>query len=161
MADPNKREALAATRFASELDQREQEILSDVITLRDLRDGEMLVHEGSADSHLYVVVRGALSVVKNAGKPEAVTFNVLTPGDFAGELAFLDNAERYASLGAKGDARVLGLERERLEGLLSSHADIVYKVMRVIVRVVHEIQRRLAMQQVELTNYIYKQHGRY
>jgi hypothetical protein len=33
--------------------------------------------------------------------------------------------------------------------------------MRAIVRTVHAIQRRLSMQSVELTNYIYKQHGRY
>jgi hypothetical protein len=33
--------------------------------------------------------------------------------------------------------------------------------MRAIIRVVHQAQRRLAMQQAELTNYIYKQHGRY
>jgi hypothetical protein len=33
--------------------------------------------------------------------------------------------------------------------------------MRAIVRAVHQIQRQLYMQQGELTNYIYKQHGRY
>jgi hypothetical protein len=37
----------------------------------------------------------------------------------------------------------------------------VYRVMRAIVRTVHEIQRRISMQSVELANYIYKQHGRY
>ena len=57
--------------------------------------------------------------------------------------------------------RVFGLEREKLESLLVSHPDIVYRVMRAIVRVVHEIQRRISMQSVELTNYIYKQHGKY
>ena len=34
-------------------------------------------------------------------------------------------------------------------------------VRSAIVRVVHQVQRRLAVQQAELTNYIYKQHGRY
>ena len=33
--------------------------------------------------------------------------------------------------------------------------------MRSIIRGVHQIQRRLSMQQAELSNYIYKQHGRY
>ena len=33
--------------------------------------------------------------------------------------------------------------------------------MRAIVRAVHQIQRQLSMQSVELTNYIYKLHGRY
>ena len=54
-----------------------------------------------------------------------------------------------------------GLEREKLESLLTARPDIVYKVMRAIIRAVHQVQRRLSMQSVELTNYIYKQHGRY
>jgi CRP-like cAMP-binding protein len=161
MPEPTKLEALAATKLASELDERERNILADILTLRDLNEGEVLVREGSIDSRLYMIVRGALGVVKNAGSTGEVTFNVLTPGDFAGELSFLDNLERYASLVARGDARVLELEREKLEALLSTHPKIVYKVMRGIVRAVHQIQRRLAMQQAELTNYIYKQHGRY
>jgi hypothetical protein len=34
-------------------------------------------------------------------------------------------------------------------------------VMAAIVRTVHRVQTRLAMQSEELRNYIYKQHGRY
>ena len=70
-------------------------------------------------------------------------------------------SEAYASKIALGDTRVLGLEREKLESLLTTEPLIVYRVMRAIIRVVHQIQRRLAMHQVELSNYIYKQHGRY
>jgi hypothetical protein len=33
--------------------------------------------------------------------------------------------------------------------------------MRGILRATHAIQRRLSVQQYELSNYIYKQHGRY
>jgi CRP/FNR family cyclic AMP-dependent transcriptional regulator len=99
--------------------------------------------------------------VKNAGRSEQVTFFTISAGDFADELGFMDGTEHYASLVANGDTRVLGLEREKLESLLTSHPEIVYKVMRAIVRAVHQIQRRLSMQSVELTNYIYKLHGRY
>jgi CRP-like cAMP-binding protein len=62
---------------------------------------------------------------------------------------------------ASGPTRVLGLEREKLESMTASDGEIVYRVMRAIVRVVHALQRRLTMQQSELTNYIYKQHGPY
>jgi CRP-like cAMP-binding protein len=100
-------------------------------------------------------------VVKNAGRPEAVTLYALTSGDLVGELSFLDATPHYAALVAIGPTRVFGLERERLEALLETQPGIVYRVMRAIVRTTHLIQRRLSMQQVELTNYIYKQHGRY
>ena len=62
---------------------------------------------------------------------------------------------------ALAETRVLGLEREKLEALLDVEPVVVYRVMRAIVRAVHHIQRQLYMQQNELTNYIYKQHGRY
>jgi CRP-like cAMP-binding protein len=56
---------------------------------------------------------------------------------------------------------VLGLSRGDLEGLLERDPQLVYRVMRAIVRIVHDIQRRLSMQTSELTNYLYKTHGRY
>jgi hypothetical protein len=37
----------------------------------------------------------------------------------------------------------------------------VYRVMRSIFRVVHGILHRMGAQQSELTNYIYKLHGKY
>jgi len=121
----------------------------------------VLVAEGTSDNHLYVIVSGSLGVVRGADTPDPATLFALGSGDFVGELSFLDGTPHYASLVAVAPTRVLGLEREKLEALLGSHPEIVYRVMRAIVRAVHEIQRRLSMQSVELTNYIYKQHGRY
>ena len=42
---------------------------------------------------------------------------------------------------ALAGTRVLGLSRGDLESLLDSHPHVVYRVMRAIVRVVHELQR--------------------
>jgi len=131
------------------------------MTLHELKDGEVLVREGAPDNHLYVIDRGQLGVVKSAEMADRVTLNTLAAGDLAGELSWLDGLERYASLVAIGPTRVLGLEREKLEALSNRDGLIVYRVMRVIMRIVHQIQRRLFMQQSEMTNYIYKQHGRY
>ena len=108
-----------------------------------------------------LIVSGKLGVIKGFGTAEQVTLNTLAAGDFAGEMSWLDGSRRYASLVAMDATRVLGLEREKLEALLATDPHLVYRVMRAIVRAVHQIQRQLFMQQSELTNYIYKQHGRY
>jgi CRP-like cAMP-binding protein len=152
---------LSTSKLAVELNDEERRILAGAMTLRDLKQGEVLVPEGSADDHLYVVVSGLLGVVKGAGMEEEITLNAIRPGNMVGELSFLDGASRYASLVALGDTRVLGLSRADLEGLLETNPKVVYHVMRAIVRVVHEIQRRMSMQTAELTNYLYKTHGRY
>ena len=154
-------EGLSASKLAVELNDDERRILAGALSLRDLKHGDVLIREGSADDHLYVVVSGVLGVVKNAGTEEEMTLNAIRPGNVVGELSFLDGATRYASLVALSDTRVLGLSRADLEGLLDTQPKVVYHVMRAIVRVVHDIQRRMSMQTAELTNYLYKTHGRY
>jgi len=161
MNDETNLQALRASRLAADLDEDECRVLSALVSVRDLGDGDVLVHEGTADNHLYVIAHGALGIVKNAQTDARVTIATLGPGDLAGELGFIDGAKRQSSLVAQGGARVVSLEREQLESLLAAHPVIVYHVMRAIIRTVHEIQRRLSLQAVELSNYVYKQHGRY
>jgi CRP-like cAMP-binding protein len=154
-------DALGTSQLATELSDEQTRTLADNLAFRDLKPGDVLVKEGTSDNHLYVIVSGALGVVRNAGTAEEITFFTLGAGDLVGELSFLDGTRHYASLVAIAPTRVFGLEREKLESLLPTHPQIVYRVMRAIVRTVHQIQRRLSMQSVELTNYIYKQHGKY
>ena len=161
MGMETEHDALKASKLGPELSDRQIDSLAPLIAFRDLADGEVLVAEGTSDNHLYVLLQGALGVVRNAGKPDAVTLFTLTAGDLIGELSFIDATPHYASLVALGPTRVFGLEREKLESLLDSHPQVVYRVMRAIVRTTHQIQRRLSMQSVELTNYITKQHGKY
>ena len=161
MTHPTILQALRDSRLASDLTEEQQNVLAGALSFRELGAGEVLVAEGKSDNHLYVLVSGALAAIRNAGAPEAVTLFTMSRGDLVGELSFIDATPHYASLVAAGPTLVFGLERERLESLLDQNPRLVYQVMRSIVRTTHQIQRRLSMQSVELTNYIYKQHGRY
>jgi CRP-like cAMP-binding protein len=161
MTDAAIVKGLAQSKLATELTATQCEALAATMTLRDLEQGEVLVHEGDTDDHLYVVLAGSLGVVKAARTDNELTLNVMRPGDVVGELSFLDGATRFASLVAMAETRVLGLSRGDLEALLDRDPQLVYRIMRAIVRIVHDIQRRLSMQTVELTNYLYKTHGRY
>lgn len=161
MTDSTVLDALRGSRLAAELTEAQMSVLSGQLVFRDLQPGEVLVPEGTSDNHLYVVVRGSLGVVRNFGSPEPLSLFTIGKGDLVGELSFIDETRHYATLVAIETTRVFGLERQKLEGLLATEPEIVYRVMRAIVRAVHEIQRRISMQSVELTNYIYKQHGRY
>ena len=161
MIDTEQLDMLRASRIGAELSPEQSTVLSGLIKGRRLADGEVLVGQGTRDHHLYVLVGGTLAVVRNAGTPEEVVLFTLSAGDLVGELSFIDSTEHYASLVARGPTHVFGLEREQLESLLNTHPEIVYRVMRAIIRTTHNIQRRISMYSIELTNYIYKQHGRY
>jgi CRP/FNR family cyclic AMP-dependent transcriptional regulator len=155
-----KIELVRNSALAVELTGDQCAVLAELVSVRDLADGEVLVKQGASDNHLYVVVSGALGVARQS-EGQWVNLHVLTRGDLAGELGFMDGRPHYAALRAAGPTQVLSLEREKLESLLEREPVIVYRVMRAVFRVVHVILNRLAMQTSELTNYLFKVHGKY
>jgi len=54
-------EGLSKSKLAVELNDEERRVLARAMSLRDLKQGEVLIQEGSADDHLYVVVSGVLA----------------------------------------------------------------------------------------------------
>lgn len=157
-----KLELVRDSALAVELSADQCEVLAELVSLRTLADEELLVDQGATDNRLFVIVSGALAIARHVeATGEWVNLHLLTKGDLAGELGFMDGRPHYAALRAHGPTQVLSLEREKLESLLEREPVIVYRVMRAILRVVHVILNRMAMQTSELTNYVYKIHGKY
>ncbi len=152
---------LKASPFAREMKDDELKVLADLIDVHELADGEILVEEGHTDRNLYGVVKGVIAVAKHTPEGGWNVLHTLGYGDFVGELSFMDDEPRYAALRAQGPATVFSLNRGRFELLVPTHPLVVYKAMRAIMRVVHAIQRRLSMQMLELSHYIYKTGGKY
>lgn len=144
-----------------ELSSEQCEKLAEVVAVLGLKDGEYLLEEAHKDETLYVIVDGRLEVVKCAAGDDCVTLQLLKQGDMAGELGFIDGQPHSAGLRALSNCTVFSLDKSALEGLLESDPDLVYKVMRAIIRTVHVILRNMNLQHVEMANYISKQHGRY
>lgn len=147
--------------LAAELDEAQCLLLAEQVTTRSLKDGEILISEGSVDNELHVVVSGSLAVTRDSGDGDWIALHLLRSRDLAGELGFLDGMVHSATLRAVGATDIFSLKRERLEALLVVDPRLVYLVMRAIIREVHGILRRMNIQHVELSNYVNKQHGRY
>lgn len=162
-AAPTLQEAVQASPLSAGLDASQRAVLATRLRLESAQAGQVLAEEGQVDKRLFVIVQGALAIVKHRGTPDETVLATLKPGDFAHELGFLDGAPRHAALIAASDGQVLVLvlEREQLESLIDTHPRVLYAVMCAIVRTVHRVQTRLSVQASELTNYIVKQHGRY
>jgi CRP-like cAMP-binding protein len=147
--------------LGSELTPEQCDKLGEVVAVLCLKDGEYLLEEDHRDEILYVIVDGRLEVVKCTALDDCVSLQLLRQGDMAGELGFIDGQPHSAGLRALSNCTVFSLERSDLESFLPSDPDLVYKVMRAIIRTVHVILRNMNLQHVEMMNYITKQHGRY
>jgi len=159
---PEKAKAyLAKSRLSDELNAEALEVLSQSVRTRDLTAEEFLMEAGHLDDSLHILVSGKLEVIAPSLGSEPVTLAVLTPGDLAGEMSFVDGAPHAVGLRALIPCEVISISRGDLEALLDTHPKVVYQVMRTIVRAAHHIVRKMNMQHVEMTRYFYKSSGRY
>lgn len=147
--------------LGSELSGEEAGVLADLMGYRDVADGEFLIEEGVADDTLHVLLSGKLEVVKHTGAGETASLAILRPGALAGEMSFVDGAVHTVGLRALTDCRVLSLRRKDFEEIIAAHPHLVYKVMRAVTRSAHRIVHQMNHEFIELSNYIFKQHGRY
>ena len=152
---------VAGSPLGAELSSEQCAALAGVVEIRHLPARSHLIEEGTRDDSLHVLLAGALEVVKNAGVGEPASLAVLRPGDLAGEMSFVDGMRHETGLRALAESEVLSLRREDFEKLVANDSELVYKVMRAVVRAAHELMHRMNLQYIELSNYIFKQHGRY
>ena len=147
--------------LGAELSDEELELIAGLMAGRVLDDGDFLIEDGASDDALHVIVSGKVEVVKRTGDDDYASLAVLREGELAGELSFIDGTPHTVGLRALTDTHVLSLEREPFESIIDSHPQLVYKIMRAIARSAHRIVHRMNTEFVELSNYIFKQHGRY
>lgn len=155
------REMVKNSALGQELTDKQCETLGSIITVRGLREGDYLFHEGDVDDTLYVIVKGSLEALRASGGGDLASLYVLREGEMAGMLGFINGQGHSASVRAIIDSEVYCLLRPKFEALNQEDPDLVYKVMRALFRTLHIILRRMHTQYAELSNYIFKQHGRY
>jgi CRP-like cAMP-binding protein len=161
MPDQTKAKIIKDSKIGIELTDEQAAVLADLVDVSEYADEDVVVPEGARDDHLRIVLSGALAVARKSADGEWMRLNVLTAGDLAGELAFLDSRPRYAALVALGPTRVFSLQRAKLESLLTQDPVIVYRVMRAIARFAHEVLHRSGAQMAELTSYLFKTKAKY
>ncbi len=159
--DPRLQDLVRKSVLAKELSDGDVAVVAGLVHLHKLEDGQVITPEGEPDSHMHVVVNGALAVSRPGADGTWENLHVMTAGDLVGELSFLDGTPRYAALRAVGQTEIFSLDRADLEGLVEKHPWIAYRLMRAIVRFTHGLQRRMSMQSAELMHYLYKSQAKY
>jgi predicted RND superfamily exporter protein len=95
--------------------------------LREYRDGERLIEQGTMGRSMYLVVEGQIEVLRHDG---AVTVRraLLGPGEVFGEIGFVHEAYRTADVRALGAVSVLRFDHERLQKDLALFPHIMAKL---------------------------------
>ena len=118
--------------FAGLTDERLNWLLERA-TLEPIAHGQILIEEGSAPDALYVIVEGAVDIVKRAVGQD-VHLAVRGRGEMLGELSLIGNEPRSATVRAREDGRLLKISRELFEALLCDNAGTAMVILQTIMK---------------------------
>ncbi len=156
-------DTLRNSMITKELNETELQVISTLFDVETYQAGQSIIHPGvEQPENLYILAEGEIQVSLQCSEGEDA-LHVLKPGDLAGIVTFVGDTSEHisATLSAIGDIKVLSLTKAKFETLIPTHPMIVYKVMRGVVRDVHGIVCRMNVETAEMSNYIYRIHGRY
>jgi len=84
--------------------------------------GELIIRKDDPPGELYIVSEGSFKVFDDS-LGEDFVYAILTRGDIFGEMSFLDDSSRSASVAALSDGSLLKMGSEEFENLLREHPD--------------------------------------
>jgi CRP/FNR family transcriptional regulator, cyclic AMP receptor protein len=152
---------IGKSTVCGEITEEEAKILAAIMGVRQLKDGELLVSEGTADQTLYILASGKLGVISTGPDGREYLVHTMIEGECAGTRAFVDRTPRKATLRGIGNATVYTLTPEAFDTVVDAHPRLAFKVMRALFRVTHSNLMRMNQESQQLSNYINKTQGRY
>ena len=113
--------------------------------------GSVIFKEGDAGDFLGFIVSGKIEVRKQTEfKARQVVLAVMTKGSFVGELNFLDEQPRSATVIATVDSELLILKREAFDSYAERHPHAAIKILKGLGRVLSIRLRRSAERFAEI-----------
>jgi CRP/FNR family cyclic AMP-dependent transcriptional regulator len=111
-----------------DLTDRDVDWLAESGRQRNFGAGEVMIEEGHAVSHIFIVLEGRFSVrVGNGGELAS-----LQKGEIVGELSFLDSRPPNATVQAAQTSSVLAIPRDVLSEKLSRDPDFAARFYRAL-----------------------------
>jgi CRP/FNR family cyclic AMP-dependent transcriptional regulator len=105
-------------RLLAEVRGADAEALARRLTRRDLADGEALLALGSESRSLFLMLEGRLCISVPANG-DRLQLGEVTPGEWVGEMSFIEPGPSSADITADGPAAVLALSRSDFDLLIA------------------------------------------
>lgn len=100
-------------------------------------DGEVIIRQGESGDSMYEIQDGQVEVIQEKDGRE-VPLAVLGRGDFFGEMAIFEREVRSATVRARGEVRVLTIDKRTFLRRITEDPSIAF---RIVERMSHRIRK--------------------
>lgn len=128
----DKHRALAGHPLFGQLSVEERDRLVTYMRISRFKARTTLFEKGDPGSSMMLVLRGRVKICSHSDEGRELVLNLVKPGEFFGEIALLDGAERTAAAVTLEDSEMLILERRDFIPFLERHPDACLRLMAVL-----------------------------
>lgn len=129
-----------------------------MVSIKHLQKGDLLLKEGDQSSAMYWVQAGALRLFKKKGAG-FIELGIVHKGELVGEMSFLDNEPRSASVEAMDKCDVIEIPRGKFEELMKSQPNWLNSLVQTMVKRLRHTNNRLREIENASTVYVQNQDG--
>jgi CRP-like cAMP-binding protein len=120
------------SRFFSDLNPGEMEILAEWISAYSFPTGTFILKEGNQENCLCILVEGAIDIYKYAEPDKHLKIASIKPGETIGEMGVVDGQPFSASAIATVNSVVMMITRDDFDRLTDKHETLGVKLLRKI-----------------------------
>ena len=128
--------------FFSHLTEDEKKLVAGKMRRESFSLGQYVFKEDDTSARLYVVEKGAVSIIKSIGDDLDKTILIAPEGSIFGEFSFIDGRARSAAAFASLDAVLLSLDRKDFDALFDQFPAIGKKLYNNLLLTVTQRLRR-------------------
>jgi CRP-like cAMP-binding protein len=137
------------------LTMNEIEILLEYTELAQFNNGEVIAEAGEVGEALYFIIRGEVALFYDDFSGE-VEVGRMKEGELMGEMSFFDRQPRLLRMRAvRPDTQLLRLPRPMYRRLRVEHPYIAVNLLEHAIVSLDHLVRRLSVEEVNLTRYIF------
>ena len=127
--------ALSNVLVFNGLSRKELREVENIIHRREYHGGEAIFHQGDPGLGMYIIIQGRVQIVNNQDPDNPILYSELGDGDFFGDLALVDEADRSATALASADTRIIAFFRPELKDILTRFPSLGNKILMNLVKV--------------------------
>ena len=118
----------------SGLSESDLEALSSIVSKRQYTKSETLFHQGDPGEEFLVLTAGSVKVELMNTDGKELTLTILTPYQFLGELALLDDVPRSATVVALEASEFLSINKKDFARVLESYPSMAVPMLRQLTK---------------------------
>jgi CRP-like cAMP-binding protein len=127
-------ELLRKVPLFSGLEKEDLATLSSIVTRKEFGKRDTLFHQGDPGEEFMILTEGSVKVELMNSEGKELTLTILTPFQFLGELALLDDVPRSATVVSMEQSVLLSINKRDFARLLESYPRMSIPMLRQLTR---------------------------